>query len=348
MKYLEEQNLLDGNKRCQLSVVCDNCPGQNKNNHVVRLAPYLVEKGYFKRVQFVFLVAGHTKNQADRRFNNMKETYHKKNLYTMDKLVEACNESSFVEARQVFWRDFYDYKSYFDSLYTQCDRILRYQHFYSTEEKDIGVLYFRTSDTEFCNEYHENIIKKNVRVGTTERQAILAKGPEKMYMCRPGLKERKQVELYQKWRHLLPEEDRDITCPKPTAEVETSVKEIIKKKQKEKQKEKKKVSQSTEKKTVVSKKVVGKTKKKSAATIVTSKGKPVAGRKLKAKTATKKKELTKKKKKTTTHPMSDSENRSRTDSNSDSNCDSDSSSDNDSNSDNICHPHSQYNEEANW
>ena len=55
-----------------------------------------------------------------------------------------------------------------------------------------------------------------------------------------------------------------------------------------------------------------------------------------------------KKKKTTTHPMSDSENGSRTDSNSGSNCDSDSSSDNDSNSDNIGHPHSQYNEDANW
>ena len=185
-------------------------------------------------------------------------------------------------------------------------------------------------------------------VGTPERQALLGKGPKKMFMCRPGLKERKQVELYQKWRKLLPEEDRDITCPKPTAEVETSVKEIIKKKQKEKAK----VSQSTVKKTVVKKtivrkKVVGKTKNKSAATKVTSKGRPVAGKKLKTKSTIKKKALTKKKK-TTTHPMSDSENGSRTDSNSGSNCDSDSSSDNDSNSDNIGHPHSQYNEEANW
>ena len=161
MKYLEEQNLLDGNKRGMLSVVCDNCPGQNKNNHVLRLAPYLVEKGYFGRVQFVFLVAGHTKNQADRRFNNMKETYHKKNLFTLDKLVEACNESSFVEAKQVFWQDFYDYKSYFDSLYDKCEAVLRYQHFYSTDQKDIGVLYFRTSDDpELSNEYNQNIIKK--------------------------------------------------------------------------------------------------------------------------------------------------------------------------------------------
>jgi len=73
----------------------------NKGGNAVAsfIMKYLVEKRYFKRVQFVFLVAGHTKNQADRRFNNMKETYHKKNLFTMDKLVEACNESSFVEAR---------------------------------------------------------------------------------------------------------------------------------------------------------------------------------------------------------------------------------------------------------
>jgi hypothetical protein len=39
----------------------DTCAGQNKNNYVLRLAPYLIKKGYFKAVTFIFLVVGHTK-----------------------------------------------------------------------------------------------------------------------------------------------------------------------------------------------------------------------------------------------------------------------------------------------
>ncbi len=39
----------EGEKGGALNVVFDNCSGQNKNNMVLRLVPYLVEMGYFKR-----------------------------------------------------------------------------------------------------------------------------------------------------------------------------------------------------------------------------------------------------------------------------------------------------------
>ena len=64
MKHLKDNGLLDGNTRLRLTVVFDNCPN-NKSNCMLRLAPYLVHKGYFKEVGFIFLVAGHTKNSAD-------------------------------------------------------------------------------------------------------------------------------------------------------------------------------------------------------------------------------------------------------------------------------------------
>jgi hypothetical protein len=46
----------------ELNLVMDNCGGQNKNNCVIPLAPYLVEMGYFEEVNIIFLVVGHTKN----------------------------------------------------------------------------------------------------------------------------------------------------------------------------------------------------------------------------------------------------------------------------------------------
>jgi hypothetical protein len=49
LKTLDKWGLLDQEKgiRNELNQVFDNCPGQNKNNHVLHLVPYLVELVYF-------------------------------------------------------------------------------------------------------------------------------------------------------------------------------------------------------------------------------------------------------------------------------------------------------------
>jgi hypothetical protein len=60
MRHLGDRGLLDASrKRKRLNIVMDNYPGQNKNNYVLRLAPYLVEKGYlFPRSFFCILGCG--------------------------------------------------------------------------------------------------------------------------------------------------------------------------------------------------------------------------------------------------------------------------------------------------
>jgi len=50
----------------ELNIIFDNCGGQNKNSTVLSLAAWLMALNYFKRVNFIFLVVGHTKNAADR------------------------------------------------------------------------------------------------------------------------------------------------------------------------------------------------------------------------------------------------------------------------------------------
>ena len=52
-----------------LMLITDNCGGQNKNNNILWLAVYLVKSGYFKKVECLFFVAGHTKNVCNRWFN---------------------------------------------------------------------------------------------------------------------------------------------------------------------------------------------------------------------------------------------------------------------------------------
>jgi hypothetical protein len=48
------------------NIIMDNCGGQNKTNYVLLLAPFLVEMGFFRKVNMLFLVVGHTKNVCDR------------------------------------------------------------------------------------------------------------------------------------------------------------------------------------------------------------------------------------------------------------------------------------------
>ena len=71
MFTLRKLNVIrEGDIGGEVNVVFDNCSGQNKNNMVIRLVPYLIELGYFKKVNFIFLVVGHTKNAADRLFKS--------------------------------------------------------------------------------------------------------------------------------------------------------------------------------------------------------------------------------------------------------------------------------------
>ena len=100
-----------------MNIIFDNCSGQNKNNTVLKLPPWLIAMGFFKKVNFIFLVVGHTKNAADRLFNSLKCEYHKKNLFTMDSLVAALDVSDSVTVIPTVANDFLEYDSLFKKLF---------------------------------------------------------------------------------------------------------------------------------------------------------------------------------------------------------------------------------------
>jgi len=90
MKYLEDfEWLIPGRCGKRLTVIMDNCAGHNKNGHVLRLVLLLVELQFFKAVEFVFYVRGHTKNLCDRMFNLMKKRYHRSQIFSMRVLTES-------------------------------------------------------------------------------------------------------------------------------------------------------------------------------------------------------------------------------------------------------------------
>ena len=117
----------------------DNCAGQNKNKMLLRLSAYLVESNYFKTVNFIFYVVGHTKNPADRLFNLAKSKIRQQNVYTMEQFLNYMNESDYVTAKEVFPHHFYEWNPFLDRLYKDLSKpgVKRWQVF-SVESPEEG------------------------------------------------------------------------------------------------------------------------------------------------------------------------------------------------------------------
>ena len=123
MKHLSSTcELLSEHPMKELNIIMDNCAGQNRNKMVLRLAAYLVEANFFKKVNFIFYVVGHTKNPADRLFNLAKGLIRQQNVYSMKQFLELMNASEYVTAYEVFEHDFKDYNAFLDVLYKDLNK----------------------------------------------------------------------------------------------------------------------------------------------------------------------------------------------------------------------------------
>ena len=87
LKYLGWLNNEENGPGWELVLCFDNCPGQNKNGMVIRLAMYLVECNYFTYITIFFLVCGHTKNMCDKLFNLLKAKYRNENVFTFEQMI---------------------------------------------------------------------------------------------------------------------------------------------------------------------------------------------------------------------------------------------------------------------
>ena len=114
----------------ELTIIFDNCQGQNKNNTVLELLAYLVKVGYFKQVNFVFLIVGHTKNSADAHFNCLKRMYRKSDIFTFDDLIEKLDQSTKVTVVEAKEKDFNNWDAYLSHFYQDFKRQVKQNHIF--------------------------------------------------------------------------------------------------------------------------------------------------------------------------------------------------------------------------
>jgi hypothetical protein len=209
----------------ELNLIMDNCAGQNKNNHVILLAPYLVEMGYFDSVNIIFLITGHTKNVCDRRFNNLKHKYHKSQVFTIDQAVEVCSQSQFVTVWPVDPpNDWFDYHTFLLSMYKELIKAklrIAKNHIFSctkSNTKDIQ-LSTRIADLPIYKEESASIINPKFGEGQLESRQILLRRAVPNRMIYKGVPDYKQVKLWKAYSAFIPKQLWNDVCPKPSEDL---------------------------------------------------------------------------------------------------------------------------------
>ena len=240
LQDLKNRGLLSRPNYGNLTYVADNCGGQNKNKVVVRFLMWLVESGFFPEVKIVFLVKGHTKNAADRLFNLLKLSYHRKNIYTYDDLCTNLDANEFVTVHKMRQKNFHNHLEWQTEMYRPPEGgEFKQSHVFTIRKH--GTRALTTLIKQDCNDsiqrYDSLLPKKanKAKVYPKEERARRIKNMEADLneLVPSGLRPIKQVELYTKWAKLLPKWAAAITCPKPSQEVIDSIKKSRREKTKQ-------------------------------------------------------------------------------------------------------------------
>ena len=232
-KYLKDNGILNlaetkGTGK-RLSLIFDNCAGQNKNRMVMRFGQYLVDRGIFNEVEIIFLITGHTKNICDRRFKDLKANYHRRNIYTFDQLIKVLKEgkageatNKYLDVHEIKANDFSNWDRYLDLLYKKSIPKISIYHYFSFTK---GKLKMKTTVDSSAEEHKvlSNLKKKDTDE-TLQNWVNILETQFPVMVSTPGLAEIKQVELFTKWRPFVPEEFKNEICPEPPKAVLDKVK----------------------------------------------------------------------------------------------------------------------------
>ena len=181
----------------------------------------------FLEAEIIFYIRGHTKNAADRLFNQLKLNFHNKNLYTVDQCIEQFNKGKHVEAIRLTLGVMKDYYNFENHLYKTFDtNVVTKSHvFKSSNDLGPGVIECKRTCTETTTNIQK--LQKGPKGNCRKSEFLsytLVDEPE------PGISEQKQLDLFEKWRKFVPDEFQDIICPEPKNDLTERVKEKLKEK----------------------------------------------------------------------------------------------------------------------
>lgn len=185
----------------EINFVFDNCGGQNKNNMVLRILLLLIKRGHCITARAIFLVRGHTKNDCDRMFNLMKAVYRKHNIYNIRQFLDAIGGHPLVNPVEVKPKEFFEWRNS-QNKYLKHLTNINPNHIFEVRAGDPNAMYLY--------EYNGAQPKRQLMVKNEYLEVDWACEFLKSLQPKPevGIADIKWVELYDKWRVLIPMEHR--------------------------------------------------------------------------------------------------------------------------------------------
>jgi hypothetical protein len=187
----------------ELNFIFDNCGGQNKNRHVLRLMHLLVKRGVATIARAIFLVRGHTKNDCDRLFNTMKKEYRKSNCFTPKDLIDSMRQDK-VKPIEVGHGTFRDWDKLENGLIKAPTGVTNANHIFTVD------INRNNGNSMWLQESQEAPETELVLVLPLYHNSDATFWREQQPEAIPpaGIQDIKWRELYKKWGAFIPEEKK--------------------------------------------------------------------------------------------------------------------------------------------
>ena len=154
----------------------------------------------------------------------------------MNQLIRVCNISDSITPIHCSSNNFFNWDLYLDRIYKRPGvGTVNKNHIFKSVQTKPGILMTETIKDVDVKE--QNLIKlsKNATGGQKSGGARNINGKKLKNKKRPGLRDIKQVDLYEKWGPLVPAQFRDEFFPNPSDNIIKSIKEERKAKRNTKQ-----------------------------------------------------------------------------------------------------------------
>ena len=168
---------------------------------VLRMLFMLLKLDITEHVTASFLIKGHTKNDCDRLFNQMKKVYRKSNVYVPAQLMDAMKQPKVTPV----WVDhscMFKWSKMLDKYTADIPALLSY-HVFDYKKKPYPFLFLSQAHGRDAKD-GVALIKAKYRSEDKDFWQTVIDGLEPIAAV--GMKDIKWVELYDKWGPLIPEE----------------------------------------------------------------------------------------------------------------------------------------------
>ena len=129
--------------------------GQNKNNIFIHYILWRVIVELHWKIEYSFLIAGHTKFSCDQCFGTLKSKTRKTPLWTLYDIAKTTERSSSINYAELvgshdgeIFVQTYDWNSYFDKYSKKLKNIKSYHHFYASKHEPGVIVCKRNIDSE--------------------------------------------------------------------------------------------------------------------------------------------------------------------------------------------------------